>query len=412
MELLNNTSPNYRIGIFMWYDDNIKCYAEINYNINKIYCEKYGYTLIKSNKRLYPTRKPHWERIPLLLEYFDSFDYLIWIDADAHFFIDSPPITNIIDSFSSKLLIFSEDGCCKKCTFTNQLNSGVFIVKSCQDSKDLLTKWGYDEELFKLYNGERGWNDQSILVNMYAKNIDNIVDKIGVVKYGLLQHFEKDFKLPSNLFGLNQRGFIHHMAGNNKDSRIKCSNEYYSNIIKEQYTEFINKNIQLATDVIIDILTNCKNKKMLVFGLGYDSELWYNATNKNTFFIENNQKYIDLNKNIDSNNIVYHKYDGITVKNSFNLTDTQINSYKIPQQILKNAPYDIILIDGPNGFDDNCPGRLLPIFWSKKYFSKSSTIIYVDDASRTLEKKCINKYFINNPKTYFKDRLGTMKIIL
>jgi hypothetical protein len=151
---------------------------------------------------------------------------------------------------------------------------------------------------------------------------------------------------------------------------------------------------------------------MLVFGLVYDSELWYNATNKNTFFIENNQKYIDLNKNIDSNNIVYHKYDGINVKNSFNLTDNQINSYKIPQQILKNAPYDIILIDGPNGFDDNCPGRLLPIFWSKKYFSKSSTIIYVDDASRTLEKKCINKYFINKPKTYFKDRLGTIKIIV
>jgi hypothetical protein len=37
---------------------------------------------------------------------------------------------------------------------------------------------------------------------------------------------------------------------------ILLSNEnelYYSNIIKKQYTKFINKNIQLATDVIIDI---------------------------------------------------------------------------------------------------------------------------------------------------------------
>lgn len=37
------------IGIFMWYDNNIKEYAEINYKINKIYCDKYGYTLIKSD---------------------------------------------------------------------------------------------------------------------------------------------------------------------------------------------------------------------------------------------------------------------------------------------------------------------------------------------------------------------------
>ena len=87
-----------KIGVFMWFDNQIKEYADINYKINKIYCDKYGYTLIKSNIRKYPERKPHWERIPLILENFDKFDYLIWIDADAHFYIDSPPITNIINT--------------------------------------------------------------------------------------------------------------------------------------------------------------------------------------------------------------------------------------------------------------------------------------------------------------------------
>ena len=49
------------------------------------------------------------------------------------------------------------------------------------------------------------------------------------------------------------------------------------NIIKKYY----NKKILLNYDFINEISNNCYCKKMLVFGLGYDSELWYNMTNKN-----------------------------------------------------------------------------------------------------------------------------------
>ena len=70
------TNSSLKIGVFMWYDEKIKQYAEINYKINQIYCNIHGYTLIKSDEKLYDTRKPHWERIPLLLKNFDDFDYL------------------------------------------------------------------------------------------------------------------------------------------------------------------------------------------------------------------------------------------------------------------------------------------------------------------------------------------------
>jgi hypothetical protein len=195
-------------------------------------------------------------------------------------------------------------------------------------------------------------------------------------------------------------------------NRVKNSKEYYSNVILNKYSNYINKNIQLARPVMGDIIMNCEGKKMLVFGLGYDSELWYNVTNKNTFFIEDNKTYISLNQNINSNNIIYHEYKNITVKKSFYLNDNKIENYTIPEQLLKHAPFDIILIDGPNGSNDDAPGRLLPIFWSKRYLSKEGTIVYIDDSSRNLEKKCINKYLMNNPKTYFNERLGTMKILI
>lgn len=410
---------NYKIGVFMWYDNKIKEYANINYEINKIYCEKYDYTLIKSDRRLCLERKPHWERIPLLLEYFDNYDYLIWIDADAHFYIDSPPITNVINTHPEKLFIFSGDKDNHKYNNNWVINSGFFIVKQSEKSKSILNKWLTDNELFKskelskLIFGNNKWNDQAVLRLMISKNINNISDNSIIIAYGILQHFNKNDNFTNNIYGLQHKPFIFHCTtGDNIifENRVKSSKQYISNILLENKKQFMNSNIQLAKPVIIDILLSCKNKKMLVFGLGYDSELWYNATNKNTYFIENNQKYIDLNKNIDSINIIFYEYSGITVESSLKLTDDKIDMFKIPEKLLELGAFDIILVDGPSGYDNKCPGRLLPLYWSKKYLSKEGTIIYVDDATRVLEKKCINKYFIDNKKVYFKDRLGTIKI--
>lgn len=407
----------------MWYDDKIVSYAENNYKINKIYCEKYGYNLIKSKLRLCNERKPHWERIPLLLKYFDDFDYLIWIDADAHFYIDSPPITNVINSYPEKLFIFSGDTDTYATNNNWVINSGFFIVKKCYKSRDILNKWITDCELYKSPElskpifGSNNWNDQAVLRLMYSKNIENISDNSIIIKYGILQHFDENHKLPENVFGLINRPFIYHCTnGINMiyENRVNNSMKYLEKCISYKYGKFINSNIQISKLVVNDIILDVdnKNKKMLVFGLGYDSELWYNLTNKNTFFVEDNKYYIDLNNSINKNNIIYHDYKNISVKTSLNLTLNQIKNFEIPKKLLELAPFDIILIDGPTGFNEKCPGRLLPIYWSKEYLSNDKTIIYIDDASRHLEKKCINSFFINNNKKYFKDRLGTMKIYI
>ena len=74
------------------------------------------------------------------------------------------------------------------------------------------------------------------------------------------------------------------------------------------------------------------------------------------------------------------------------------------------SPFDIILIDGPEGWNYNTPGRLIPCFWST-LLSKPSTVIYVDDSSRPLENYCINKYFNNKTKDIFNNRGKCTKII-
>ena len=50
--------------------------------------------------------------------------------------------------------------------------------------------------------------------------------------------------------------------------------------------KYYNSNIQMHPKVIDDICKDCVHKKMLVWGLGYDTPLWWNVTDNNTYFVE------------------------------------------------------------------------------------------------------------------------------
>ena len=100
--------------------------------------------------------------------------------------------------------------------------------------------------------------------------------------------------------------------------------------------DFYNKSIQISKKVIEDVFSNfTPNTKMLVFGLGYDSKMWYNG-NKNTYFIESNDEFINLNKNdIPTSNIIKYEYKNINVRDSFKMSVDDINKYIIPEKIKK-----------------------------------------------------------------------------
>ena len=138
--------------------------------------------------------------------------------------------------------------------------------------------------------------------------------------------------------------------------------------------------------------------------------MWYEGNSKNTFFIENNDYYIHLNKDIPSNNIIKYNYK-TTCSESMKLDDNKILDFEIPDKIVNEAPFDIIIIDGPEGYKSDKPGRLIPCYWSTM-LSKPGTIIYVDDSSRPLEKLCIQKYFKDYPKKVFNQRNGCTKIYI
>ena len=176
--------------------------------------------------------------------------------------------------------------------------------------------------------------------------------------------------------------------------------------------EHYNSKIQIHKNVINDVFQQfTENTKMLVFGLGYDSRMWYEGNHKNTFFVENKDEYIQLNiKNIPQENIIKYDYK-TTCASSAKLTDEQIANFTIPEKLLQEGPFDIIIIDGPEGYSAQKPGRLIPCYWAT-LLSKPGTIVYVDDLARPLETFCVKKFFKDKVQTEFKERDKCAKIIM
>ncbi len=177
--------------------------------------------------------------------------------------------------------------------------------------------------------------------------------------------------------------------------------------------------VQLHPEVISDIFntvsllstSNLKLKpKILVFGLGYDSPMWQGLTQGQTYFVENSDYFIDIyakTQTTSKYNIIKYQYP-TQVKN---LKQDLKSPAKCPKALLKLAPFDIIIIDGPCGYDANQCGRFLPIYWSKKSLSqKGQTIIYLDDCQRQLESTCLQKYFGGQKQQSFPYREGSVKI--
>lgn len=211
-----------KIAVCMFYNDGIKDYADYSYKINKKYCDKYNLDLIVSKERKYTDkRSPAWEKVLLVLYLLkkNKYKYVIWIDADAFFYLDSSDIRTVIKENKTKDFIFSADGDGRN----DIINSGIFIVKNSNYSKKLMEIWAYDKKVFKEGYVNNGWWEQNIINYMYKNNIKNIRERSKLEPFNKLQHFEYN---NSN----KEKPFICHFAGKKKEIRKQKIKDYYDKI--------------------------------------------------------------------------------------------------------------------------------------------------------------------------------------
>lgn len=229
-----------KVCLLMFYDDAIKNYGDINYAINKKYCEKYNIDIIVSHTNKYFRRHSAWARLPLILDNIEYYDYLIWIDADAFLYNDATNIIDIIKDNIDYNFIFSND------IGNNNINTGIFIVKNSQYSIDFLKTWAYDNELYE-NNPYPGWWDEGVLIDMYNKNILDIKNNSVSIEYGILQHFYEN-----ELSTFAKRPLILHLAGRTNEIRLNTFKKYFDSYFKSQPTVSTDR-VKYLFDIVIPV---------------------------------------------------------------------------------------------------------------------------------------------------------------
>jgi len=220
LEFYNDTGKK-KVCVLMFYDETVAEYGDINYKLNKKYCDKYDLDIILSHEKNYHFRHPAWERLPLILKYLSEYEYLIWIDADAFFYSDSENVLDIIEKNKDTSFIFSKDFEIAIDRLEENINTGIFIIKNTPYSHSFIQAWAYDEELF-MKNLYPHWWDQGVLVDLYDKNFMDIQNNSVVLDYGVLQHFNKEDTI------FNKKPLVLHLAGTDKETRINTSKEYWN----------------------------------------------------------------------------------------------------------------------------------------------------------------------------------------
>ena len=221
-----------KIAVLMWYDRGIEEYANNFFEINKLYCTKNNYALIKSNRRTYQDRRQTWERFPLLLRHIEEYDYVVWIDADAFFYYSAPPLEEIINLYKKDILLSQDHE-----TFItpDTINAGVFILKNTPPVIKLLKEWVHNDELKLKFQAEGrslgfggtndNWiEDQSIIRGCLRNNIHDMKDITAVIPYMKLQHFHQ-----AEIEILKENGImplIYHAAGKSPSYRYYISKVY------------------------------------------------------------------------------------------------------------------------------------------------------------------------------------------
>lgn len=128
---------------------------------------------------------------------------------------------------------------------------------------------------------------------------------------------------------------------------------------------------------------------VLVFGVGNDSSLWIDANNGgNTVFLENHPSWIDRVKTslpqINAE-LVQYTTERWQWKELLNKGEPDLLLLDLPDSITETK-WDIIFVDGPEGWSDEKPGRMQSIFTTALIANTApDTHVFVHDCDRVVE---------------------------
>jgi SAM-dependent methyltransferase len=164
--------------------------------------------------------------------------------------------------------------------------------------------------------------------------------------------------------------------------------------------------IQLPVAVLADMAEEIARRgpapRVLVFGLGYDTPVHQHITARaggRIVFVEQNDDYIAMNPTASVLRWPASKW-------GTRVGDGMVDDEQLPPAPRKQLArllgirqrelaFDVVLVDGPTGYNDGQPGRQGACMWASRLV-KPGGVVYVDDANRSLERASITRY-LNRP---------------
>jgi uncharacterized protein (TIGR01627 family) len=158
--------------------------------------------------------------------------------------------------------------------------------------------------------------------------------------------------------------------------------ENYKDLIENQMK--IVKNSQMTKEEYYYISSFLGDKNFLVFGTGYDSNLWRISNSKGkTIFLENKKEWIkgeddvyliEYTTKLNDYKILLDEYK----KGIFDKLEINIPNF------IKETNWDFIFVDSPEGWLENHPGRMQSIYTAMT-LCNNNTEIFIHDCDREVE---------------------------
>lgn len=142
------------------------------------------------------------------------------------------------------------------------------------------------------------------------------------------------------------------------------------------------------------ISTFLEDKNVLVFGSGFDSDLWrYSNKNGTIVFLEHNEKWIT---NFSDTYVVKYstqRCEGLRLLEDYKNGITKEIEMDLPE-VVKNTKWDIIIVDSPEGGLESQPGRMQSTYAAMK-LATTETDIFIHDCDREIEDLYSKAMFSN-----------------
>ena len=222
------------------------------------------------------------------------------------------------------------------------------------------------------------------------KELSDIVylfsSRIFINEFNLYIHNSSPKKIP-DIFDANYGKNINFINGKIMFDSIELTERdilQYKKILIEKLMKDVGES-QMKREEYEYISNFMGNKNVLIFGTGRDSNFWrFCNSDGKTIFLENDDAWIDKKKK----DIIKVNYN-CSMRNSKKLLqEIKEGNYSnlkmvLPTDIL-TTQWDVIFVDSPCGYDDNCPGRMQSIFTALE-LANHDTHIFVHDCNREVE---------------------------